>query len=361
MSSMTSMTSIREAVARLHPAYFAMVMATGIVAVASDLRGLRSVALGLCWLNVGLYVILWALTIARAVFFRRELVADLGDHNRCVGFFTTVAATCVLGNQFVVIVREPRVAVALWYFGTVLWAVATYTIFTVLTVKQEKPPLSEGINGGWLVAVVAAQSVSALGGLVAGEFAAARPVVLFFTLVMWLGGGMLYIWIIVLIFYRYSFFSFEPGQLAPPYWINMGAVAISTLAGAVLIDNARDAPLLMELLPFLKGLTLLFWSTATWWIPLLVLLGVWRHVIRRFPLRYEVIYWSMVFPLGMYTAATHRMSQVLEVPFLMTFPQYFLYAALAAWTVTFGSLLWVLVRGSARPPQATPLSSAPTT
>jgi tellurite resistance protein TehA-like permease len=59
----------------------------------------------------------------------------------------------------------------------------------------------------------------------------------------------------------------------------------------------------------------------------------------------------MVFPLGMYTAATHRLCQVLDLPFLMAVPQYFLYAALAAWTVTFGSLLWGLARESTRSTQ----------
>ena len=46
---------------------------------------------------------------------------------------------------------------------------------------------------------------------------------------------MLYIWIISLIFYRYTFFTMHPSDLAPPYWINMGAVAISTLAGSLLV------------------------------------------------------------------------------------------------------------------------------
>jgi tellurite resistance protein TehA-like permease len=199
--------------------------------------------------------------------------------------------------------------------------------------------LGEGLNGGWLVAVVAAQSVSVLGGLLATEFGPARELVIFFVLVMWLGGGMLYIWIIALIFYRYTFLPLDPRQLAPPYWINMGAMAISTLAGTVLAGRAGDSRLLTELLPFVKGLTLLFWATATWWIPLLVALGVWRHIVRKVPLTYDVVYWSAVFPLGMYTACTHRLAKVIDMPVLDIVPRYFVFIALIAWVLTFLGLI----------------------
>jgi len=132
--------------------------------------------------------------------------------------------------------------------------------------------------------------------------------------------------------------------LAPPYWINMGAMAISTLAGAVLVSRASDSDLLTALLPFVKGLTLLFWATATWWIPLLVLLGVWRHIVRKVPLTYDVVYWSAVFPLGMYTACTHRLVETVDVPFLDVVPRYFVFLALAAWALTLFGLLWRQVR-----------------
>ena len=49
---------------------------------------------------------------------------------------------------------------------------------------------------------------------------------------------MLYIWMIALIFYRFTFLPLTPGDLTPPYWINMGAMAISTLAGAALVAKA---------------------------------------------------------------------------------------------------------------------------
>jgi tellurite resistance protein TehA-like permease len=266
-------------------------------------------------------------------------MADLLDHGRSVGFFTIVAASCVLGNQFVVVGSRPNLAIALWILGITLWAIVTYSILAILTVKASKPTLADGINGGWLVAVVAAQSVAVLGGLVAPHLQSARDVALYFTLMMWLGGGMLYIWIIALIFYRYTFFPLEPQQLTPPYWVNMGAMAVSTLAGAVLALNAAHSPLLTRLHPFILGLTLMFWATATWWIPLLLVLGVWRHVMRRVSLTYDVVYWSAVFPLGMYTAATHRLAQVTEQPFLDIIPRYCVFIALAAWALTFLGLL----------------------
>jgi tellurite resistance protein TehA-like permease len=236
-----------------------------------------------------------------------------------------------------------RTAAALWMIGIILWAALTYGILTILSVKATKPPLAEGMNGGWLVAVVAAQSVSVLGVQLSAGFVTYEQPVLLFCLVMWLGAGMLYIWIISLIFYRYMFFPLSPADLAPPYWINMGAVAISTLAGTLLVTAAPRSRVLTDLLPFLKGLTLLFWSTATWWIPMLVILGIWRHLYRRFPLRYDPLYWGAVFPLGMYTVCTLRLAQMLDVPVLLIIPRVFIYVALLAWSLTMAGLLHYLL------------------
>ena len=338
MPSTTTAPAPAEGLAGMHPAYFALVMATGIVSIASQLLDVPLVPKALFALNVVFYPALWVLTVVRAFRHRARFVADLSHHGRAVGFFTIVAATCVLGSQCLIIGEAPTVAFWLWVLGIVLYVVLVYSVFAILTVKEQKPPLAEGLNGGWLVSVVAAQSVAVLGAQLSSSIANPDRV-LFFCLSMWLGGGMLYLWIISLIFYRYTFFPLAPSDLAPPYWINMGAAAISTLAGSMLVAQSARSPVIAELLPFVRGLTLMWWATATWWIPMLLVLGVWRHGYRRFPFRYDPLFWGAVFPLGMYTAATVRLSRAIDAPFLFDIARRFIFVALAAWAIVFVAML----------------------
>ena len=323
-------------IGELSPAYFAMVMATGIVSLSAHMLGMTRLSSVLLILNVAVYGTLWVLNILRIRWFTKRVVGDLTDHQRGPGFFTAVAGSCILGSQFVLIAGNYRAAMLLWVIGIALWVLLIYTILTAFTIKEDKPSLYEGITGAWLLAVVATQSVAGLSALVAMHWSQPyRLMINFFALSMWLWGGMLYIWMISLIFYRYTFFRFSPADLTPPYWINMGAMAISTLAGARLIVNSPDAPFLQSLLPFLKGFTVFYWATGTWWIPMLAILAAWRYIYKRFPLRYDPLYWGAVFPLGMYTACTFQMAKAMHLDFLLAVPRFLIYIALSAWFAAF--------------------------
>lgn len=340
MSGNLIWAELKTGIKNLSPAYFALVMATGIISIAAHLMDMKFIANTLFVLNNIFYGILWGLTILRLAWFSKEVISDITNHVKGPGFFTTVAGTCVLGSQYIIMFENYSTSLILLIFGTLLWIFLTYTIFTALTIKQDKPTLGEGITGAWLTAIVATQSVSILSALIATHIPQPYRVELnFFALSMWLWGGMFYIWMISLIFYRYTFFKFSPSDLAPPYWINMGAMAISTLAGSVLIINSSDAWFLQSLLPFMKGFTVFYWATGTWWIPMLIILAIWRHIYKRYPLKYDPLYWGAVFPQGMYTVCTFRMAQALDIPFLHYIYDVFIYIALLAWLVAFIGLL----------------------
>ena len=170
-------------------------------------------------------------------------------------------------------------------------------------------------------------------------FGTRSDVVILVASAAWLVGGMFYIWIIALVVRRLFFSPLQPGELSPTYWIDMGAMSISALAGATLLQAAGNDDLVQRMEPFVAGLTLLFWATATWWIPWLVVMGIWRHLIKHHSLTFDAGFWGIVFPLGTYAVATHTMADALAVPVLDTVTPLLTWVAIAAWAVTLLDLL----------------------
>lgn len=323
----------RSAIATLFPGSFALVMATGIVSIGAFQQGFDLAADALLVVNAGAYVVLWVLTVTRVVRYPRLAVDDLRSHQRGAGFLTIVAGTNVLGGQVVLLTTWTGLAFALWVLGVVLWVGLTYAFLTAVTVRETKPGLEQGIGGAWLLLVVSTESIAVLGALLAPAVEATRGLLLV-AILAHLVGLMLYVLVIGLIFYRWTFFPLSGEQVTPPYWINMGALAITTLAGSNLVLASQGWSALEELSPFIRGTTILAWGFATWWIPLLLLVGVWRHGVQRVPIRYDPQYWSLVFPLGMYAASTFRLEAALDVGLPSGIATMTFWIAVAAWTVT---------------------------
>lgn len=341
----TFRTIILSAAETLFPGYFALTMATGVVSIASALLDMRGIAWALLIINWIAYPSLWGLTIVRVAAFRRQLAGDISDHQRAPGFFTLVAGTCVFGTQNMIVADARIVATLLWWFGLGLWLVVMYGFFTAVTIRARKPSLAAGINGAWLIGAVATQSIVVLRGALDAGSTPPEPIQ-FIVLMMFMIGSMLYLAIIPLIFYRLTFVRLSTRDFSPPYWINMGAVAISTLAGATLILRTEHWPLIKPFLPFVTGFTMFFWSVATWWIPFLLTLMAWRYLWKKDRLAYEPALWGMVFPLGMYTTSTLQLSRAMDLEFLKVVPQIFIWVALAAWLATMTGLLFYIYRSA---------------
>lgn len=340
---------LREAVARLYPGYFASVMATGIVSNAFYLERYRVISDILLGVNLVAYPLLWLLTLWRLFAFGKSLWADLVDPRLVFSFFTTIAASSVLGVGLG-LRGFAAAAVALWVLAILLWIVLIYLSFGVLTFLNTAHGANV-VHGGWLIAIVGTESLVILGAAIAPHVGGHQQSLLVLIHMLWGIGLGLYGIFITLFAYRIFFFDIAPDDITPLLWVVMGAAAISTNAGSVLILTETNIAFLESMRPFIDGVTLILWAWATWWIPLLVLFGLWKHVVRRAPLNYTPMFWSLVFPLGMYALASLRLSLAADFAPMRQISSAMIWIALGAWIVTaagFATSLWRSLRTQPR-------------
>lgn len=326
------------AIAGLFPGYFALVMATGIVAIACHQHGLDILAEVLFWVAAVGYAVLFVLYLLRLVMYPGRFWGDLTHHATAFAFMTVVAGTNVLGSAAALIQGWWSIAVALWLFSLFAWVALVYPAISGVILRTPPKGIDKGINGTWFVLVVGTQSIAVLGALFIAHYGYSQwlelGVVSTFTL-----GIVLYLIVVTLVFLRWAFDEVDPSDMQPPSWIAMGAVAISTLAGSNIVAVSAKGDLLPDLRPFLEGMMILAWATAAFWIPTMLVIGVWRHIVKRVPLDYHPSLWGMVFPLGMFSACTYQMAQVTGLTILDPVAWGALGVALVAWTGTFVGLL----------------------
>lgn len=319
-------------IARLYPGCFSLVMATGIISNALFHEQYRLLSDLLFAVNLVAYPTLIVFTVLRVMRFGRAFWSDLVNPRLVFSFFSIVAGTDVFGAG--VALRGGETAVLLlWLFAFAAWLALIYFSFGVLIFLNSIQGANV-VHGGWLIAIVGTQSLVVLGTVVAPALGDAGPPVFLLIHVLWGVGLGLYAIFIVLFAHRIFFLDVKPDDITPLLWVVMGAAAISTNAGTALILTDSGMPFLASMRPFIDGMTLLVWGWATWWIPLLVVLGVWKHVVYRVPIAYTPMLWSLVFPLGMYALATHKLALAADFAPLQNMASAMVWIALAAWTLT---------------------------
>jgi tellurite resistance protein TehA-like permease len=333
------MSSIKSSpFATLFPGYFALVMATGIVAVGASQQDIAWLAQLLYVIAAVAYAVLAVLLVVRILRCWDRFAADVTDHAKGFAFLTTVAGTNVLGAASALIHGWWGLAWALWWTSLVLWVGFVYTTLIAVVIGDVKPGLAAGINGSWFLLTVSTESVAVVAGLLLTR--TDNDLLSFTAVAAFTLGLVLYLIVMTMVFLRWTFQPLDPTEADPPAWIAAGAVAITVLAGSNLLVAAPDSARIGRLAPFIEGVVVLAWTTATFWFPLMVAMGVWRHIVRRVPLRYHPSYWALVFPLGMYGAATYRMRAAIDLTALGWLPKVVLAVALIAWSAT----AWGLAR-----------------
>ncbi|MGW7520072.1 SLAC1 family transporter [Streptomyces sp. NPDC054796] len=234
--------------------------------------------------------------------------------------------------------------------ATVLLVVAA-PAWALVATAAVRAPRTHGLgalqqaDGSWFLATVGLQSlVVALTATHQGPRAAVVAAAL------WCCGGLLYVATLAVLGHRLLRSPPGPQDLDPTYWITRGAAAITLLAGCQLPARVRSVDLDTALLGT--------WVWATLLIPVLLAAGVWRHLRRRVPLVYAPALWCVVFPTGMYAAATQRLGTVTSTaPLSWPLPPpppsgVLVLCAVAAWLAVSALLV---TRYRARPPAREPI------
>lgn len=319
---------VHTALRGLSPGYFAMVMATGILSVGLRADGRLTTSAVLLAVAVVAFVVLLLLNAWRLVAFPEALGHDFTDPQRGFGFYTLVAAADVLAARLAL--EHRSTALVLVVGAGLCWLGRSYALPWTTRLAADEHPIVAAANGSWFMWAVGAQSIAVAATALAGTRRSEALALL--SLSAWAIGLFLYALDGVLVVIRLMAFEVTPGDLTPPYWIAMGAAAISALAGARLatLPSGAFADVARGLV---GGASVLAWIVASWLVPALCGMGWWRHVTHRVPFTYTADLWSIVFPLGMYAVAGTTIGRVDHLPWLHTVGSVALGVALAAWVV----------------------------
>ncbi len=324
------MSAAARAVRDLDPGCFAFVMATGIVSTGASLVGPSWLSLALLVIAAAGFAVLVVMLAARIVLFRSLAAGDLWAPERAFGFFTLPAGIGVLAVSFA-LAGHPLVTAIMAACAAVIWLPLTYGVPVSVLLHRAGDSVLGGVDGTWLLWIVATQSLALVSAVLIPVWPSQSGLLAPVAAGLWSVGLVLYLLVVSLIVMHWLTVPMTPGTFGPPYWILMGATAISVLAGAKDLVLPVSIPVVHATVSFIEGFSFALWAFGTWWIPLLVILSLWRHLTGHWPLTYEPSLWSVVFPLGMYSVATFTFGKAVHLTFMAPLARFMFWVAVAAW------------------------------
>lgn len=334
---------VKSMVEGLTPGYFALVMASGIVSLGLKLIGfplLSNIFFAICGVA---YVVLCVLNLWRFLEFRHVMASDFRAPKRAFGFFTFVAGTNVLGTRAA---AEGWFTLTVWLLAisSAIWLILGYALPWSAVLSRAERPVVALANGTWFIWVVASQSIAVSAASLEVIYTDARLYLAILAVLSWSVGVFLYAASAIIVSLRIMLYELDPKEFDPPYWVSMGALAITIVAGARIVEM-QSAPMVDATRGLIAGLSVVFWAFATWLIPVLIAAGIWRHMVRKVPLRYEPTLWSMIFPLGMYGVAGITIGRADHLPIVEWIGSHWLWIAVAAYVIVFVAMARALLRG----------------
>jgi C4-dicarboxylate transporter/malic acid transport protein len=331
----------------LHPGWFASVMGTAILAVATydnpgNVSALRGLAHGI---GVGLAVLAYAigavLVVAYAARWVRHSGAAMADLRHPVlgamhatlpaGLLVLAVMTSVVGPELFPGAAVTALVAVLAVLGAALGLVISAAFAFTLFIGD---PPAASVNGGWFIPPVVTIIIPmALAPLIPHASAGTARLLLALAYATFGMGFFLFLLTMGLLHDRLVLHPLPPAALAPTVWIALGPVGVGTLVPLVLARAGQTV--FGAAAPTVTVIGQLFatalWGFGLWWLAIAVSLLV--RYLRAGGLPFHLGWWAFTFPLGAFTVATVTLARSWQAPALEAFAVLLYLALLGFWAV----------------------------
>lgn len=313
------------------PNWFTVSMGTGVVAlIVSEFPMLKALTwqlgTGLWYFNILLFVLFSVLYGLRWAFYSHE-AKQIFQHPSMSLFLGTIPmALATILNGFLKygqpIYGDTAVQIAqmLWYVDVVLALLVAWAVPFAMYRHQEHA--LQQMTAVWLLPIVACEVAASSGGLLLGHLAADTHAVaiLLGSYVLWGVSVLPAFAILTILMLRLVLHKLPEKELAVSSWLALGPIGTASLALLVL---GHQAPTLMASLGLAQlgqlfqqaGIlaSLILLGFGLWWLGIAVLTTL-HHAKQDLP--FNLGWWGLTFPLGVYTLAILTLAQQLNLAFL---------------------------------------------
>ncbi|MBL4859809.1 MAG: TDT family transporter [Acinetobacter sp.] len=313
------------------PNWFTVSMGTGVVAlIVSEFPMLKALTwqlgTGLWYFNILLFVLFSVLYGLRWAFYSHE-AKQIFQHPSMSLFLGTIPmALATILNGFLKygqpIYGDTAVQIAqmLWYVDVVLALLVAWAVPFAMYRHQEHA--LQQMTAVWLLPIVACEVAASSGGLLLGHLAADTHAVaiLLGSYVLWGVSVLPAFAILTILMLRLVLHKLPEKELAVSSWLALGPIGTAALALLVL---GHQAPMLMASLGLAQlgqlfqqaGIlaSLILLGFGLWWLGIAVLTTL-HHAKQDLP--FNLGWWGLTFPLGVYTLAILTLAQQLNLAFL---------------------------------------------
>lgn len=344
--------SLLEVIHHFTPSWFSVTMGTGILSILLQnfpfqFNGLPTIALVIYIMNIVIFCVFTIMTIARYTIFPSVIQLMLKHSTQSLFIGTMPMGLTTITNFTIIVITHKfdwglNLAFVLWCIELALTVVSVLLVPYYIIIHHNH--LLETMNGTWLLPIVPAVVTAASGGLLAQYLDQNRAIVVLVISYVMMGMGLsLALSIIVIYFCRLVLHKLPPKEVIISSFLPLGplgqgsygmiqlGLASKTVFGDRFIVGLGDTA---HSVGFLCALIL--WGYGLWY---LVIATVSVGVTTKQRIPFNMGWWALTFPLGVFTAATLSIGTTMDSIFFKVLGAIFTCALVVIWLMVMAKTL----------------------